>query len=210
VTLPPLPRLVEEPGVLSPTALGGAKALPGAGDETEVAMARGTRVHRLLEVLPGVAPAQRAARGAALLQALGDADGALLDEVLCTLSDPALMPVFADEALVEVALSGMWQGRPLWGIVDRLLIDDERVLAVDFKTNRVVPADAGSVPEGLLRQMGAYAHLLAALYPGRRIETALLWTAEARLMTLDPAQVGAALGRAAAELATLDPAGTSS
>jgi ATP-dependent helicase/nuclease subunit A len=210
VTLPPLPRLVEEPGVLSPTALGGAKALPGAGDETEVAMARGTRVHRLLEVLPGVAPAQRAARGAALLQALGDADGALLDEVLCTLSDPALMPVFADEALVEVALSGTWQGRSLWGIVDRLLIDDERVLAVDFKTNRVVPADAGSVPEGLLRQMGAYAHLLAALYPGRRIETALLWTAEARLMTLDPAQVGAALGRAAAELATLDPAGTSS
>jgi len=52
-----------------------------------------------------------------------------------------------------------------------------------------------------LRQMGAYAHMLAAMYPGRRIETALLWTVEARLMPLDPADVNAALARAA-----LDPA----
>ncbi|MCB1359925.1 MAG: hypothetical protein KDJ96_01975, partial [Rhodobacteraceae bacterium] len=69
-------------------------------------------------------------------------------------------------------------------------------LAVDFKSNRQVPATAEQVPEGLLRQMGAYAHLLAGLYPGRRIETALLWTATATLMPLSAGATGAALGRA--------------
>jgi ATP-dependent helicase/nuclease subunit A len=47
-----------------------------------------------------------------------------------------------------------------------------------------------------LRQMGAYAHALALVYPGRRIETALLWTRTATLMRLPHALVSAALARA--------------
>jgi ATP-dependent helicase/nuclease subunit A len=52
------------------------------------------------------------------------------------------------------------------------------------------------VPEGILRQMGAYAAALAQIYPGRRIETAILWTKDAQLMPLDPDIVSAALARA--------------
>jgi ATP-dependent helicase/nuclease subunit A len=52
--------------------------------------------------------------------------------------------------------------------------------------------------------MGAYARLLSALHPGQRIETALLWTANARLMPLPVALTEAALSRAAADPA-LDP-----
>ena len=48
----------------------------------------------------------------------------------------------------------------------------------------------------LLRQMGAYAHALALLYPDRRIDTALLWTRTATLMPLPHALVSAALARA--------------
>ena len=57
--------------------------------------------------------------------------------------------------------------------------------------------------------MGAYAAALAPLWPGRRIETAVLWTRARRLMVLPPALTAAALERAAAELAAgalLDPA----
>ena len=86
-------------------------------------------------------------------------------------------------------------------MINQLLIAPDRVLAVDFKSNRVVPEGPDSVPEGLMRQMAAYAHLLGGLFPERRVETAILWTATGRLMPLDAGCLGAALGRAA-----LDPA----
>lgn len=185
--LPPLPPLITAPRLLTPTALGGAKALPGAGDEADIALARGHVLHALLE-------------GVALPE--GAASDGILAEAEAVRSDPALAFLFVPEALVEVTLSGVWQGRPMWGIVDRLLVWPDRVLAVDFKSNRQVPERGDEVPEGLLRQMGAYTHLLGAIYPGRRIETALLWTVNRRLMSLDPALTAAALARAA-----LDPAG---
>ena len=49
----------------------------------------------------------------------------------------------------------------------------ERVLAVDFKSNRVVPAAPEAAPEAILRQMGAYRAALGAIWPGRRVETAV-------------------------------------
>jgi ATP-dependent helicase/nuclease subunit A len=57
-------------------------------------------------------------------------------------------------------------GRSVLGAIDRLIVTKTRVLAVDFKTNADVPDRPGDVPEGLLRQMGAYAEMLGAIYPG--------------------------------------------
>lgn len=198
VTLPELPPAQPRPAPLTPSALGGAKALPGEGAESELALARGRLIHRLLEELPRAGDPE--ALGAALIA--GQADGAgCLAEVRALLDDVALRPVLGGEALVEVALAGEWNGRPMWGVIDRLLIAPDRVMAVDFKSNRVVPEGPDSVPEGLMRQMAAYAHLLGGLFPERRVETAILWTATGRLMPLDAGSLGAALGRAA-----LDPA----
>lgn len=75
------------------------------------------------------------------------------------------------------------------------MIEADRVLAVDFKTNRIVPSTPEDTPEGLLRQMGAYAAALAQIYPQHRIDTAILWTQTAELMILSPALVQAALSR---------------
>ena len=61
------------------------------------------------------------------------------------------------------------------GVVDRLLVTEQKVTVVDFKTNRVVPRDPAGCPEGLLRQMGAYAAVLEKIYPMHSIETAILW-----------------------------------
>ena len=122
----------------------------------------------------------------------------LLDEAAACLTTPVLMPIFAPDALAEVTLTAPSPtlGRPLLGTIDRLLVTPDRVLAVDFKSNAVVPESVGAVPEGLLRQMGAYAEMLAAIYPDRQVETALLWTRAARLMPLPGDLVAAALTRA--------------
>lgn len=74
--------------------------------------------------------------------------------------------------------------KTLSGIIDRLIISPGKVIAVDFKSNMVVPNSLDQVPEGLLRQMGAYAHGLSQIFPGRYIETALLWTHTAKYMVL--------------------------
>ncbi|WP_370222648.1 double-strand break repair helicase AddA [Pararhodobacter marinus] len=201
--LPPLPVLPHRPPALTPSALGGAKALPlldgGPPEDSEQAMARGTLIHLLLEHLAPLAPETRAARGQILTAGrVGGPDA--LAQALAVLENPDLAPVMGPDALVEVALSGIWNGQPIWGVIDRLIVTPDRVLAVDFKSNRQVPARADTVPEGLLRQMGAYAHLLRGVYPDRRVECALLWTATATLMPLSAEAVAEALARAA-----LDP-----
>ena len=115
------------------------------------------------------------------------------------LDKPALAALFAGDALTEVPVTATLPalgGRRIHGVIDRLIVAPERIRAIDFKTNAELPERAGDCPEALLRQMGAYAHALAQIYPGRAIETALLWTRTATLMELPHALVSAALARA--------------
>ena len=193
ITAPPPP---ETGRPLSPSNLGGAKALPGEGLEEAAALARGTALHLLLEQLADLPAAARAARAAVLLP-----DPALradvLPEALAVLDDPALAPLFAEGTLAEVGVTAPLGSGRMLGSIDRLVVTTDRVLAVDFKTNNMIPDRAEDVPEGLLRQMGAYAAALAQIWPGRRIETAILWTRQAMLMPLPPDIVRAAMLRAA-------------
>jgi ATP-dependent helicase/nuclease subunit A len=68
--------------------------------------------------------------------------------------------------------------------VDRLLVEPDRVLVLDYKTNRPPPQDVAAVAPLYLRQMAAYRALLRAAFPGRRVECALVWTYGARVMAL--------------------------
>uniref|UniRef100_A4WWS3 DNA 3'-5' helicase n=2 Tax=Cereibacter TaxID=1653176 RepID=A4WWS3_CERS5 len=186
---------VAAPGLLLPSDLGGAKALPGEALPTELALARGSAVHRLLEHLPLHPPEtwDEVARG--LLPDLGDL-GDVLEEVRAVLSAEDLGAALVPHALIEVQVTAEVAGRRLFGTIDRLVVDPDRVLAVDYKTNMVVPARPEEVPEGILRQMGAYAEALARIYPDREVETAILWTRTASLMRLPRDIVRSALARA--------------
>jgi len=188
---------------LSPSDLEGAKIVPGdpAGDDRDAALARGRMVHMLLEHLAPVPDVDRRALAASLLSSDVDADAVtpeLIDDALGILSNPALAPIFGPGTLAEVGITASLPAlhdRRIHGAIDRLVIEADRVLAVDFKTNRIVPSTPEDTPEGLLRQMGAYAAALAQIYPQHRIDTAILWTQTAELMILSPALVQAALSR---------------
>ncbi len=205
----PAPVEPECPPPLLPSGLGGAKVLPGAPAEEsgEDALRRGRQIHLLLEHLPGTPAAGWQAMVPELLRSAGEpADAAtcaaLLGEVAAVLTDPTLGHLFGPDSLAEVALTAPLsetRGRRLRGSVDRLVVAGDQVLAVDFKTNLLVPKIPEEVPEGLLRQMGAYARALAAVYPGHTVATGLLWTAAPRLMQLPAAVTNAAFERALAE-----------
>ena len=164
-------------------------------------MERGTRIHLLLEHLPKVDAAEWANLTARLLPALDDPTR---DEILSAargvLTHPDIAPVFARPALCEVDITAnlpALNGARIFGAIDRLIVEPNRVLAIDYKTNAHIPDTAAQVPTGILRQMGAYHAALSQIYPEKTVDTAILWTAGPVLMPLSSQMIAAALGQTA-------------
>ncbi len=175
---------------LSPSAIAADDvATPPIGPAGRAAAARGTALHALFDRLPGLPAADRARVGRAWCAANHpDLDGDdLTDTVLGILRDPAFAAVFAADALTEAPLAAVVGDTVIAGTVDRLLIDADRVLVVDFKTGARVPDSADAVPDYYLRQMAAYVAALRVVFPGRRVEAALLFTSGPRLIALPDA-----------------------
>jgi ATP-dependent helicase/nuclease subunit A len=186
---------------LSPSALGGEKVLAGpilVEDSTDSGTARGTVLHLLLQHLPDLAPHRWPVVAASLVPD-EDLRARLLPLVERMVGDATLAPIFGPDSLAEAAISGQLFGHPAEGSIDRLVVTAGGVLAVDFKSNLLVPDRPASTPESILRQMGAYAALLAQAYPDRPIRTAVLWTETGHLMPLDDDIVRAALQRATSD-----------
>jgi ATP-dependent helicase/nuclease subunit A len=202
----PLPRWIETPAPeeprpprpLAPSGLGedegGEPPLP-ANVPAEAAR-RGVLIHALLERMPAVARAERAARAAAWLARqvpdLPDEDRAdMLASALAVLDTPAFAPLFGPEALAEVPLAATVSGQVIAGTVDRLLVTRERITVLDFKTTRRPPRALREIPATTLRQMAAYVAALEAIYPGTPVEAGVLYTQTPQLFVL-PAETMAA------------------
>ncbi|MFA3920085.1 double-strand break repair helicase AddA [Ruegeria hyattellae] len=191
------PEPVPHPKSLSPSDLGGAKALPGdQGQDENAAKRHGTAVHLLLEHMPRCDSSDWPARSETLLADHDKAERDLaLKEASAVLRNPALAAIFAPETLSEVTVTAPMDGHRIHGIIDRLIITPDYVQAIDFKSNATVPDSPETCPEGLLRQMGAYVRALAQVYPDRRIKAAILWTRTGILMPLPHDLVTAAVSR---------------
>ncbi|TNF20093.1 MAG: double-strand break repair helicase AddA [Rhodobacteraceae bacterium] len=190
VARPAAPPVLTAP-TRSPSDLGGPKALAGEGGQDEAAAKRyGTLVHDALERLAELPLAARD-------KVPQEPEAARAHREACgVLQAPELAAFFAPGTLAEVAVTADVAGLGrLHGVIDRLVIDKTRVRALDFKTNAIVPARPEDVPEGILRQMGAYALMLECLYPGHEIETGVLWTRSATLLMLPHDIVTASLAR---------------
>jgi ATP-dependent helicase/nuclease subunit A len=153
---------------------------------------RGRLVHALLEALPELPEAERAAAARRYLARpahglAAEAREALVRECLAVLGEAQFAPLFASGSRPEVPVVGTVRGRAVSGQIDRLAVTEDAVLVVDYKTNRPPPASEAEVPAAYLRQMAAYAAVLGQVYPGRTVRCALLWTDGPRLMQLSDA-----------------------
>ena len=201
----PAPAPVLSPKPLSPSALGGPKALPGevaTPEDRDAALAYGHALHLLLEHLPHWPGTDWSARAADLLGGIAAPAQIpdLLAEAGAVLANPELAPFFGPDALAEVEFTATLSGAPLQGVIDRLLVTKTEILALDYKSNRLVPERPDMVPEGLLRQMAAYRAALAQVFDGRAVRVALVWTrAAGQVMWLPDDLLDAALARAVLE-----------
>ena len=166
------------------------------------ALERGRIVHRILQVLPDMQAAdRRPAVDRYLARAASGWSAAdrerLVEQVFGILEDPMFAPVFAAGSRAEVSIMGTLslkgKDHAVSGRIDRLAVDGDRVLIVDYKTNRPPFLDAASTPAAYKAQLAIYRAVLAPLYPDRRIEAALLFTEAPRLVPLDAATLDAAL-----------------
>jgi ATP-dependent helicase/nuclease subunit A len=180
----PAPLEARPPRPLAPSSLGDDDvADPPPSPALREAARRGKLLHQLFERLPDIPPDQRAGRADIWLkQSAGVEDAALRNALVADacriIADPAYAALFSSEAFAEAPIAAVvGEGIVVSGTVDRLLVGDERILLADFKTGRKVPASVEEIPVPHLRQMAAYSDALAIIFPGRRIEAKLLYTA---------------------------------
>lgn len=182
---------------LAPSALGERESLdvpqpPVAPHLPGLAAERGVLMHALFERLPPVAAELRREAGARWLERAGQlfdaqARAAMLDAVLAVLDDAAYAALFGAGSLAEVPFSALVGGQVIAGTIDRLLVTDDAVRVIDYKTGVAVPEGVEAVPDGYLKQMAAYAAALAVIFPDRQVRAALLFTGGPRLISLPDA-----------------------
>ncbi|NWG71282.1 MAG: double-strand break repair helicase AddA [Parvularculaceae bacterium] len=178
---------------LSPSRLGAEAEAIFSPRRPRDSLLRGRTLHRLIELLPQAEDSRRDALADRLLAQLAPGIAAeerarWRDEALAVVRNPQFAPVFSPMSRAEVAVAGTLHtargDRFVSGQIDRLAFDGGRILVIDYKTNRPPPKSIEDAPEAYAAQLAAYRALLRQLYPEARIEAALLWTYEARLMTV--------------------------
>ena len=131
---------------------------------------RGRLVHTLLQHLPQVAPSEQeraakafvAARGHDLSEALRQE---IVSETLAIVQDPRFAPLFQPGSLGEVPIVARFPKGDLSGQIDRLVVADDALLVLDYKTNRPPPQTPEEVAPAYVAQLAAYRAALQTHVP---------------------------------------------
>ncbi|ARM86396.1 double-strand break repair helicase AddA type protein [Rhizobium sp. CIAT894] len=211
--LRPLPPQAELPRPLSPSGAGTiideddgglliASPLFGEKERSDRSLEKGRLIHRMLQALPDIPPGERRDAASRYAERAArfwpDAERRkLVDSVLKLLDERGLQAVLGTQAQPEVSIMGTLtlEGRryAVSGRIDRLAVLADRVVILDYKTNRVPPATEEAIPFAHRAQLAIYREILAPLYPGKPIDCMLVYTENASLYTLSETVLGLAL-----------------
>jgi ATP-dependent helicase/nuclease subunit A len=173
----------EEPAVNSPR-----------GTDDSWKFKRGNIIHRILQYVPDL-PSSVWEKSIENYLKRGSLDlpvssqKTFKTEIMAILNDDIFAPIFGPGSRAEVPLIGLikGQGSPskiLSGQIDRLLVTDDAILIIDYKTNRPPPTRAEDIAVIYLKQLAAYKSVLQNIYGEKPIKCALLWTEKAELMAV--------------------------
>lgn len=148
---------------------------------------RGQLIHKLLQFIPQVKQDNKEILiREFLLKSAPEIsqyeENRITTEVLRLIEDERFKPIFGANSRAEVPIMGEADGLIISGQIDRLVVEDERVMIIDFKTNRPAAEKLSDVPSGYLKQLNAYKSLIERIYPAKKAETYILWSDTATLM----------------------------
>ena len=150
---------------------------------------RGTVIHKLLQFLPDVKTGDKlSVIGEFLQQNASDFTVAqrnkIAEEVYTLINDHRFAPLFAENSKAEVPIMGEVGGKIISAQIDRLVVLDDEVWIVDYKTNRPAARTVEEVPPVYAKQLADYRSLLERIYPEKKIKTFILWTDIAQIMQI--------------------------
>ena len=151
---------------------------------------RGLLMHRLLQFLP---PQADIAAKDNLIETFLQKNAADMPPEFCRRIKKEILRLFADNRFkfifgagsqAEVPVMGEVDGRIISAQIDRLIITEDKIMIVDFKTNCPPAEEIKDVPPVYKKQLAVYKQLIEKIYPGLPVETFILWTNSANLMQI--------------------------
>ncbi|OGI62218.1 MAG: hypothetical protein A2W18_10930 [Candidatus Muproteobacteria bacterium RBG_16_60_9] len=146
---------------------------------------RGIIIHRMLERLTADSAARERAKHQVWREFVASMDNDRLAEYwneACAVVDaPALHrffdPTQYNEARNEVAVLYRAGDRDVTGVIDRLVIHDEGLVLIDYKTHRIEAQQISALVEQYAPQLRLYAEGLRRLWPEKQIQAEMVFTA---------------------------------
>ena len=149
-------------------------------EANEKSLQFGTFIHRLLAYLPTVPEEKRKA----IAISLKPNDMDIPENIFTLLENEKFSFLFKENSLAEVPVMGVIDNQVVSGQIDRLVVEDNQVLIIDYKTNTIVPSPA-EVPQNYKTQLSYYKRLISDIFPDKIVKTYLLWTKTLELMEIE-------------------------
>ena len=147
---------------------------------SNAAVARGRAIHKILEDLPGMTPDAGLNFARRVLRKNGLDEG-LAENIIGLIAHPDHSDFFGPESQAEVSIGSISQnGQRITERLDRLVVRDNDILVLDYKTDWNVP-DKLEAGHPHVLQLASYARTLGQAYSGKTVRAAILWTSLPRL-----------------------------
>ena len=161
----------------------------------------GLYLHHLLEELSPIAQSDRqivAMRLAEKAEArFGEIDykrrQELAEKMVRFTQDNRYKDLFTPQALIEFQISGIVGKRSVIGQIDRLVIYEDKLWLVDFKSGM---PKTDNPPMSYVLQLALYADILGQIYQGKQIQADIIWLADFSSSSISEAQRQSALATA--------------
>lgn len=160
---------------------------------SEKGFERGRIIHKILEFSSNIEAEKREERIKKFINKYANSfleseKEKMQKEVLNILENEKFASLFSVKSRAEVSITGILDGKTISGQVDRLYIDEQKILISDYKTNVNVPENLDEIPKEYIRQLALYKKLLMSMDNSKKISCALVWTAKPEIMEV-PNQV---------------------
>ena len=107
-------------------------------------------------------------------------DAGLAEKTLGLITHPDHSDFFGPGSQAEVSIGSLRNGQRITERIDRLMVRDNDILVLDYKTDWKVP-DRLTADHDYVIQLAHYAYTLERAYGGRPVRAAILWTSLPRL-----------------------------
>ncbi|PIR31678.1 MAG: double-strand break repair helicase AddA [Alphaproteobacteria bacterium CG11_big_fil_rev_8_21_14_0_20_44_7] len=142
------------------------------------AIARGVKIHKFLEFYNSNIEVDKGELANKFFE-----DKQIAEEILQVLEREEFQEIFDKEkSFAEVGIAGIVEGKQVNGQIDRLLVTDNEVVIIDFKTSAEKPQ---AMPKKYIEQMRGYKSLISDIYPNHVVTAKILWTSVPMLESVD-------------------------